>query len=228
MKKGVFGRIVKGFFVAAAVILALSLAAVLLIDVYVRLSVSDRILKAEDAAELDADCILVLGASVRPGGIPSDMLRDRLDMGIKLYESGASDRLLMSGDHAEVYYDEVNAMKNYAKEAGIDSSVIFMDHAGFSTYESMYRAKEIFGVEKVLIVTQGYHLSRAVYDAKALGIDAYGVASDQHTYQNMLWNHTREFLARNKDFFYCIVKPEPTVLGGEIPISGNGDVTNDR
>ena len=227
MKKGVFGRIVKGFFATVAVMLAVSLAAVLLIDGYVRISVSDRILDKEEAASLDADCILVLGASVRPGGIPSDMLRDRLDTGIELYKLGASDRFLMSGDHAEVYYDEVNAMKNYAKDAGVDSSVIFMDHAGLSTYESMYRAKEIFGVEKVVIVTQEYHLSRAVYDAKALGIDAYGVASDQHVYQNMLWNHTREFMARNKDFFYCIVKPEPTVLGEKIPITGNGDMTND-
>ena len=228
MKKGLFGRIVKGFFTTAAVILAAVIVTVFLIDAYVRVSVSDRILEEKDAAELDADCILVLGASVLPDDTPSDMLRDRLDKGIELYELGASGRLLMSGDHAGVYYDEVNVMKDYAKDAGIDSSAIFMDHAGFSTYESMYRAKEVFGVEKVLIVTQEYHLSRAVYVAKTLGIEAYGVASDQHLYQNMLWNHTRELLARNKDFFYCIAKPEPTKLGGKIPITGNGDVTNDR
>lgn len=228
MKKGMIRRGFRCISVTIAVLLVAALLTVLLIDGYVRLSTTDRILSVEEASVLDADCILVLGAGVRPGGIPSDMLRDRLDTGVMLYEAGASARILMSGDHGQADYDEVNVMKDYAKEAGIASEVIFMDHAGFSTYESMYRAKEIFGAQKVVIVTQEYHLPRAVYDAKALGLDAYGVVADRHTYKNMLWNNLRECLARNKDFFYCIAKPEPTYLGETISLTGNGDVTNDR
>lgn len=228
MKSGTFRRVFKRFFAVIGIVMAAVLLAILLIDGYVRLSTADRILPIDEAAALDADCILVLGAGVRPGGIPSDMLRDRLDTGVALYEAGASDRLLMSGDHGQADYDEVNVMKDYAKEAGVASEVIFMDHAGFSTYESMYRAKEIFGAKKVVIVTQEYHLPRAIYDAKAFGMDAYGVVADQHIYKNMLWNNLRECLARNKDFFYCIARPEPTYLGDPIPLSGNGDVTNDR
>ena len=83
----------------------------------------------------------------------------------------------MSGDHGRVSYDEVNTMKDYAINDGIPSDDIFMDHAGFSTYDSMYRAKEIFGVKKIVIVSQKYHLTRALYIAKKLGIEAYGVSA---------------------------------------------------
>ena len=103
-----------------------------------------------------------------------------------------------------------------------------MDHAGFSTYESMYRAKEVFEAKKVVIVTQKYHLHRALYVAEKLGIDAYGVSSDPRTYRGQFVREIREILARDKDFFKCIVKPEPTYLGDTIPVSGNGDTTNDK
>ncbi len=173
------------------------------------------------------DCILVLGCGVH-GDTPSHMLEDRLLQGIELYQSGASEKMIMSGDHGREHYDEVNVMKDFATERGVDSSDIFMDHAGFSTYESMYRAKEIFQAEKILIVTQKYHLYRAVYDARALGLDAYGVASDPRTYAGQLYRDIREILARNKDFVYSIIKPEPTYLGEPIPVNGNGNLTNDK
>ena len=102
-----------------------------------------------------------------------------------------------------------------------------MDHAGFSTYESMYRAKEIFGVKKVIIVTQGYHLYRAVYIAESMGLEAYGVASDYRSYAGQMSRDIREILARVKDFGTSILKPYPTYLGETIPISGDGDLTND-
>ena len=136
--------------------------------------------------------------------------------------------MLMSGDHGKENYDEVNVMKGFATDRDVDSSDIFMDHAGFSTYESMYRAKEIFQAEKILIVTQKYHLYRAVYNARALGIDAYGVASDPRTYVGQTYRNIREVLARNKDFIYTIIKPEPTYLGEPIPVYGNGNQTNDK
>lgn len=196
------------------------------IDYYVVKSTEKYILTPENAGE-GYDCILVLGCGVH-GDTPSHMLEDRLLQGIELYENGASEKMLMSGDHGKENYDEVNVMKDFAVERGVSAENIFMDHAGFSTYESMYRAKEIFTAEKILIVTQDYHLHRAVYDARAMGIEAYGVASNPRTYAGQLYRDIREILARNKDFIYCIIKPEPTYLGDEIPVQGNGNVTNDK
>lgn len=134
----------------------------------------------------------------------------------------------MSGDHGRKEYDEVNIMKNYAIEKGIPSENIFMDHAGFSTYESIYRAKEIFEAKKVVIVTQEYHLYRALYIANQLGIEAYGVGADPRKYVGAAYREIREILARDKDFIKCVFKPEPTYLGDTIPVSGNGDITNDN
>lgn len=214
-------------------IFALMICAVLLcgigalgIDYYVVKSTEKYILTPENAGE-GYDCILVLGCGVH-GDTPSHMLEDRLLQGIELYEYGASEKMLMSGDHGKENYDEVNVMKDFAVERGVSAENIFMDHAGFSTYESMYRAKEIFTAEKILIVTQDYHLHRAIYDARAMGMEAYGVASNPRTYAGQLYRDIREILARNKDFLYCIIKPEPTYLGEEIPVQGNGNVTNDK
>ena len=199
------------------------------INVYMIHSVSDRILSQEEASQLEnVDCVIVPGCRVWDNGTPSLMLSDRLDRGIALYDAGAAPKLLMSGDHGQHNYDEVNAMKDYAVGAGIPSEDVFMDHAGFSTYETMYRAGEVFEADTVIIVTQEYHLYRAVYIANALGLDAYGVSSDYHVYPARRRNEAREMLARTKDFMTSIYKPEPTYLGEVIPISGNGDLTNDR
>lgn len=214
---------------AVAVLLGLFAGyGVLVIDGWVRLSTKHSILSPEEAAALeDTDCILVLGCLVRGNGVPSDMLADRLRRGISLYDLGAAPKLLMSGDHGRTDYNEVAAMKQYALDAGVPSEDVFMDHAGFSTYESVYRAKEIFGATKIIIVTQRYHLYRALYAARAMGIEAYGVASDYHTYVGQSLRDFREVLARVKDFGTGIFKPKPTYLGEFIPISGSGDLTND-
>ena len=118
-------------------------------------------------------------------------------------------------------------MKQQAMDAGIPSSDIFMDHAGFSTYESLYRARDVFDADRIIIVTQEYHLYRALYVAEALGLDAYGVASDYHTYRGQMFREFREMIARCKDFCLAIFQPKPTFLGEVIPISGSGDLTND-
>lgn len=212
---------------------AFSLFAVLaalpfLISGYVKLSVKSRILSPEEAAGSGYDCILVLGAGVWGEGEnarPSHMLEDRLLTAIPLYESGAGKKLLMSGDHGTTDYDEVNVMRSFALEKGVPSEDIFMDHAGFSTYESLYRARDVFRAEKVLIVTQGYHLYRALYVAKALGLDAAGVAADLRPYRGQRYYDLREVLARCKDAAICTVKPLPTYLGDPIPISGSGEAT---
>ncbi len=169
------------------------------INAHVKGSVADRIITAEKASELDGvDCILVLGCQVKDDGNPSDMLKDRLTRGIELYNAGAAPKLLMSGDHGREEYDEVGTMKQYAIDAEIPSEDIFMNHAGFSTYESIYRAKEIFQADKILIVTQEYHLYRMLYIAEKLGVEAYGVASDYHTYAGQSMREMREILARNR------------------------------
>ena len=208
-------------------LILISILSVVFINAYVKSSVNDKIIKIDEASSLDADCILVLGAGVWNNGKPSSMLEDRILQGIELYENGASNRLLMSGDHGRKEYDEVNVMKQFAIDRNIVSEHIFMDHAGFSTYESLYRARDIFEADKIIIVTQKYHLYRALYIAEKLGIEAYGVASDPRKYANQQSRDLREILARVKDFFYVIVKPEPTYLGETISVSGNGDLTND-
>jgi len=220
--------------VTVSVCLALGLLAaafVFGVNALVVSTARENVITAKEAAELeDVDCIIVLGCLVRSDGTLSDMLCDRVERGIEVYglmaeKSGA--KLLMSGDHGTVEYDEVNAMKQYAIEKGIDSEEIFMDHAGFSTYESIYRAKEIFGAERVVIITQEYHLYRALYIADSLGLEAYGVASDQRTYSGQTMRDVREILARNKDFLTSLFKPKPTYLGDKISLDGSGDITND-
>ena len=199
------------------------------VNAYVVNSTRDQLLTPGDAALLkDVDCIIVLGCKVKSNGVPSDMLEDRLRRGVELFHAGAAPKLLMSGDHGTMTYNEVQSMKQYAIDNEIASSDIFMDHAGFSTYESIYRARDIFQAKKIIIVTQEYHLYRAVYIARMLGIDAYGVTSDYHNYRNQFTRDVREVLARVKDFGTSIFQPEPTYLGEAIPIWGDGNLTNDE
>lgn len=210
------------------IFLIIMILIVLAINFYVKLSTKKQIIENNDYSNLeDIDCIIILGAGIW-GDKPSPMLEDRLLEGISLYENNVSKKIIMSGDHGREEYDEVNIMKKFAIEKGVPSENIFMDHAGFSSYESIYRAKEIFGANKIVIVTQKYHLYRALYIANQLGIEAYGVGADPRQYVGATYRELREILARNKDFVKCIFKPEPTYLGDTIPVSGNGDITNDK
>ena len=195
-------------------------------NAYVVFSTRDKIMAVQDAGSLGTECVMVLGAGLRRDGTPSAMLADRLSIGIDMYYVGAAPKLLMSGDHGKTDYDEVNAMKAFAMERGVPSSDIFMDHAGFSTYESMYRARDIFQVEELVIVTQGYHLYRAIYNAERMGLRAWGVSSDLRSYSGQRYFDLREYIARVKDFVWGIFQPLPTYLGEPVPIGGNGDITN--
>lgn len=222
LQRAVFSVLIVGLILAA-----MALVSVSAVSGAMRSAGKKRIISSAQAEEYgDFDCILVLGAGVRDDGSPSDMLRDRVDTGIALYNGGASARLLMSGDHGRENYDEVNAMKRLATDSGIDPDAVFCDHAGFSTYESIYRAKEIFGAERVLIVTQEYHLYRALYIARRLGLDAYGVSADVRTYRGQTYRDLREDAARFKDFFTAQLMPLPTYLGDKIPLSGQGSLTD--
>lgn len=222
------GRIVKKAVLLLFIIAAVGAIGMLAINFHVKHFSAALILTPEQAAGIDGvDCIIVLGAKVYESGKPSSILQDRLDGGITLCDAGVSSKILMSGDHGRTTYNEVMAMKKYAMDANIPSANIFMDHAGFSTYETMYRAKEVFCVKKAIIVTQKYHLHRSLYIANKLGIEAYGVPSDYRVYGGRNIKECREILARFKDFFKVLFKLKPTYLGEQIPISGSGDLTND-
>lgn len=209
------------------------------INVYVKSSTEPRIYSSEnlnDKLETNAsyDCILVFGCSVRrietENGftvIPSDMLEDRLLTALDAYEKGAAPKIIVSGDHGQDDYDEVNTMRSFLIDKGVPSEDIFMDHAGFSTYESVYRAKEIFGAESVLLVTQKYHLHRAMFIADAMELEAAGLSADIRTYVGQGSRDVREFAARVKDFLTSVFRPEPTYLGEKIDLSGDGNVTVD-
>ena len=218
----------KRVFKILIILAIICIVVILSINFYVVGSTKKQILNENDYSELkDIDCILILGAGIW-GDEPSPMLEDRLLEGINLYNEGIAPKIIMSGDHGREEYDEVNIMKKFAIEKGVPSEDIFMDHAGFSTYESIYRAKEIFGADDIVIVTQEYHLYRALYIADKLDINAYGVNSDPRKYSGQSYRELREILARSKDFVNCLFKPKPTYLGESIPVSGNGDVTNDK
>lgn len=152
------------------------------------------------SAEQPFDCILVLGAGLRPDGSPSDMLHDRVAVGVELYHALGGVPLLMSGDQTGDY-NEVAAMKELAVSLGVDAGMIVLDPKGYSTYESMLRAREIYDAERILVVTQEYHLYRALYLSEALGMEAFGVSADLRPYGGQARREVRELLARFKDLF---------------------------
>lgn len=221
MKK-VLGKIM----MVLSLILIGSILVIFSLDLYVKESVKNKIVTREEVNDLKVDAIIVLGAAIW-NNQPSPMLEDRLLEGIALYDKKIASKMIMSGDHRQPNYDEVNQMKSYAILKGVASEDVFMDHAGLSTYDSIYRAKEIFGAKKVVIVSQKYHLYRALYIAKKLGIDAYGVFANPRVYAGQMMRDLREILARNKDFFKCIVKPKSKFLGESISLDNSGDITND-
>lgn len=188
----------------------------------------NRIIKEEDIGNIaDIDAILVLGCKVNPNGSPSLMLDRRVEKGIELYEKTGI-KLLLSGDHGTNGYDEVNTMKDIVLNRNIPKEDVFLDHAGLSTYDSIYRAKYVYGINKMVIVTQKYHLYRALYIANKLGIEAYGIAADNIPYKWInIKNEIREVLARDKDVFKTIIKPSSKYVGDPIDIHGSGEVTFD-
>lgn len=175
---------------------------------------------------LNADCIMVLGAGIVDAETPTPMLKDRLDTGILLYQHGVAPKLLLTGDNGTVTHNEIHVMLNYAKNAGVPEEDIFCDHAGFSTYDSMYRAKSIFEVDSLIVVTQTYHEYRALYIAEKLGLSAKGISSDQERYAGQPVREVREVLARIKDWGKSLIKPESTLGGEVIPLNGSGISTH--
>jgi SanA protein len=170
---------------------------------------------------------IVLGATVNSNGFPSDYLQDRLDMAIELYRNNKITRFLLSGDHGQISYDEVNNMKAYLINHGISTEDIFLDHAGFDTYNTMVRARKIFQVKDAIIVTQEFHLPRAVFIARSKGIDAYGIVADKREYSGMKTLKIRESLAKVKAFTEVTINKNPKYLGNPIPITGDSKLSYD-
>jgi SanA protein len=222
----------KKFFKYTTLLIIFFVVLIILINLYVIAYASPYIYSIEDIDELETKTTaLSLGAKVHNGGTLSYVLKDRVDHAITLFEQNKVSTLLFSGDHGRDSYDEVNAMLNYAVSKGIKKQAIFLDHAGFSTYETMYRAKEVFLCEELIVITQKFHIYRSVYIARRLGIDAIGVSSNQHEYylSTDIKNNLRECLARIKDFVYVeIYRPTPAYLGETIPISGDSFKSHDQ
>ena len=194
------------------------------INIYMILKTKAKI-KDVNTKDFDADAIMVLGCEVRKNGYPGIALKQRLDKALEAYNNGWAGKILVTGNHETDDYDEVNSMKNYLKSKGVPSENIFMDHDGFTTYESMYRAKKKFEVEKMIVVTQKYHLYRSIYIANKLGIKTYGISA-KYIKDNR--SKIRELFARIKNFLKCIYKPKYGELGNVISIKSNGDITNDK
>lgn len=172
------------------------------------------------------DCALVLGAGVRDDGSPSDVLRDRLDEALALYRAGRVHRIIVSGDHQTAAYDEPNAMRLYLEANGVAPRAVFMDHAGLDTYSSMWRAKHVFGASRIVVVTQQFHLARAVWCARALGMQAEGSAADRHLYRGIAWLQAREVVSRTKAFVDVTVGRTPRHAGPTVDLAGDGRVTS--
>lgn len=164
---------------------------------------------------------LVLGASVYGKNL-SDIFKDRADAALILYREGKIDKILISGDHGAKNYDEVNAAKEYLLEKNVAEEDLFLDHAGFDTYDSLYRAKEVFGITELTVISQNFHLGRALYIASGLGIKAQGFSADLHQYVDQDKNNLREFFARIKAFFDINFHSLPKFLGPAIEIDGDG------
>ena len=171
------------------------------------LSTKENIVLPEGSDEIsDTEYILVLGCGVKPDGTPSDMLRDRLARACEIYEArNGGAKVLLSGDGAREGYDEITPMIKYCIEHGVDEDDIVSDRYGVSTYESVKRAKRVFGAKRIIVITQKYHLYRALYIAKRFGIAAYGVDADLHLYAGQTFRDIRETAARTKDFIITLI-----------------------
>ena len=213
-------KFIKRLFNYLRLVASISLVAIILINLKVNSSRNIYSFSEIEKAP-NAEVALVLGAKVYNDGRLSDMLRDRADTAVDLYNAGKVTKILMSGDHGTPEYDEVNTAKDYLLAQGVKGEDIFLDHAGFDTYDSLYRAKEIFRARSVAIISQNFHLPRAVYIGQGLGLEAYGVSADRHFYGSTDNNMVREIFADVKAFLDVKLSAKSRFLGPAIPLSGD-------
>jgi len=216
----------KKFIKNSIVILLAPLLIFILINLLV-FNISKDIIHPNSKKVPSQQTLLILGARVYKSGKMSDMLKDRVDTAIELYQGKKAQKILVSGDHGRNEYDEVNTIKEYLLKNNIPEKDIFLDHAGFDTYDSIYRAKEIFQVKSLIIITQKFHLPRALFIARKLKIEAQGVIADKHIYYGIRKSQLRESLANIKATLNIIFRSEPKFLGDKIPITGNSKLSWD-
>ena len=207
-------KYLRPWLITVVAVLAMALLSPFLLSGMVRLAVTDRICRMDVPTE-QYDVILILGCGVKKNGEPSDMLHDRLETGVALYHAGVAPKILLSGDNEHEDYNEIVAMKAHCLEAGVPEESILTDRYGLSTYDSMARAATVYAIKRAVIVTQTYHLYRALYIANKKGIDAVGVDADIRTYRMQGYRDLREVLARCKDFYTTQrqIQPAYTVSG---------------
>lgn len=169
---------------------------------------------------------IIFGAGIW-GDRPSKYLKDRLDAGIELYRQQKIKIILLSGDNGSDEHDELTVMKLYCYEHGVDTTKVFLDYAGFDTYSTMYRAKHIFNIDKAILVSQGYHLNRAIYIGNKLGVKSVGLAADNGFYHNFKYVKFRECFSICKAAIDVARNREPHFLGGKIDIDGVSNYTKD-
>jgi SanA protein len=208
------------------ILLILGISSLILINSAVQRSSKDFISHSKETLPSKYTCI-VLGAFVGNDGTPSTVLADRLNAALELYMNGKVKCFLLTGDHGHKNYDEVNNMKAYLQEKGVPLKDIFLDHAGFGTYNSMVRAKQIFLVNEAIIVTQEFHLNRAIYIARKKGIDAYDYTAAMSNNRALGYLKFRESIARLKAFWEVSINKSPRFLGTKIPITGDSRLSYD-
>ncbi|WP_281633949.1 SanA/YdcF family protein [Flavobacterium luteolum] len=172
------------------------------------------------------DVGIIFGAGIN-GNQPSKYLKDRLDAGIMLWKAKRINKILLSGDNGRDEYDELTVMKNYCYNHGVDTTKIFIDYAGFDTYSTMYRAKHIFKIKKATLISQEYHLNRAIYIGNKLGIKSAGYSANKGEYLGYNYVRFREYLSTFKSFFDVLRNREPHFLGGEININGESNYSKE-
>lgn len=203
-----------------------SVAAFLIVQLAVVGWTRSSMYSADDVSK--AFVVIVPGASVLRNGTPSDILADRLTVAANIYAAGKAEKILVSGDNGQEGYDEVNVMRRFLLNKGVAAEDIFLDHAGFDTYDTMYRARYVFGITDAIVVTQRYHLYRALFVASHLGINATGVSSDLQPYIKQFWFSARETLSRVKAVVDVVKGSTSKYLGDPIDIRGDGRVTWDQ
>lgn len=217
----------KKFLFYAGIIALMAFVFTVIVNIYI-LKTSDNFIYKKIADVPSKQVALILGARVYASGRMSDVMLDRAKTGVELYKAHKVRKILISGDHGTDGYDEVNAIKNYFLDMNVPKEDIFLDHAGFDTYDSVYRARDIFKVSSIIIVTQDFHLPRAVYLAHALGEDAVGFSADKQKYVSQNYNNFREIFSRMKAFLDVSIHAKPKFLGEAIPITGDSMLSWDE
>lgn len=212
--------LVRGFFKGVGMLAIACIIVVGGVNAWVALSTKADVRSLDEMLVRDpserADCIVVLGASVYADGSLSPILENRVDAAIELYNQGLASTIIMSGDGREANYDEPSAMKRYAVERGVPAADVCCDPGGYHTYDTMWRVANVYRAESCLVVTQEYHLYRAVFDAHGVGLDAVGVVSDEGTYEDQLWYDMREIAGRVQDCGQVLIGAVPDNPGTAI------------